>query len=236
MSHLLGGRIRHEQPTDGHRSGIEPVLLAASIPVKPGEMVLEGGTGSGAALLCLAARCPTLDGLGLELDCVRAEIARANFAANGFDRLRVLTADVTDWAAARNFDHALANPPFHPAEGTPSPDPARALARTAEAGLLAKWAASLARCLHPQGTLTFIVSAAALPEAIAAFAAASCGSLAIFPFWPKAGRPAKLVLLQGRRDGRAPARLLPGLVLHGADGHFTSDTDAILRQNADLTL
>ncbi len=76
MSHLLGGRLRHDQPPDGHRSGIEPVLLAAGVPAKPGEAVLEAGTGSGAALMCLAARVSRLAGLGLEIDPVRAEVAR----------------------------------------------------------------------------------------------------------------------------------------------------------------
>ena len=46
---LLGGRVPYVQPTHGHRSGIEPVLLAASIPARAGHMVLEGGAGAGAA-------------------------------------------------------------------------------------------------------------------------------------------------------------------------------------------
>ena len=58
--HLLGGRVSYAQPREGFRSGIEPVLLAAAIPARPGEHVLEGGSGAGAALLCLAARVPGL--------------------------------------------------------------------------------------------------------------------------------------------------------------------------------
>ncbi|HJS85951.1 MAG TPA: SAM-dependent methyltransferase, partial [Acetobacteraceae bacterium] len=53
---LLGGRVRYAQPAEGFRSGIEPVLLAAAVPARPGECVLEGGSGAGAGLLCLAAR------------------------------------------------------------------------------------------------------------------------------------------------------------------------------------
>ncbi len=143
---------------------------------------------------------------------------------------------MTAWRGGATFDHALANPPFHAADGTPSPDPARALARSAGGGLLAAWTTSLARRLRRHGTLTFVVSAAALPDAIAAFAAASCGSLALFPLWPMAGRAAKLVLLQGRREGRGPARLLPGLVLHDVDGRFTPEVEAILRDGAALAL
>ena len=236
MSHLLGGTIRHSQPPDGHRSGIEPVLLAASLQLRPNARVLEAGTGSGAALLCLAAREPTIHAVGLEIDPVRAAAARANVLANGFDRLRIEVADITLWRRSELFDHAVANPPWHDEHGTASPDPARERARRGAATMLAGWAAGLARCVRPGGTVTFIVSAASVANAIAALTAASCGSLAICPFWPKAGRPAKLVLLQSRRGGRGPTRLLPGLILHEADGRYTRAADATLREGATLPL
>ena len=58
--------------------GIEPVLLAATIPARPGQVVLEGGTGAGAAMLCLAARVPGLRGVGLERQPPLAALAAAN--------------------------------------------------------------------------------------------------------------------------------------------------------------
>ena len=81
---LLDGRLHHAQPTAGHRTALEPVLLAAAIPARPGERVLEGGTGSGAALLCLAARVAGLYAVGIERDAAMAALARDNMAANGF--------------------------------------------------------------------------------------------------------------------------------------------------------
>ena len=59
---LLDGRVRYAQPasgSDGYRTGIEPVLLAASIPAQAGQRVLEAGVGAGAGLICLAARVPS---------------------------------------------------------------------------------------------------------------------------------------------------------------------------------
>jgi tRNA1Val (adenine37-N6)-methyltransferase len=49
------------------------------------------------------------------------------------------------------------------------------------------------------------------------------------PLWPKAGRPAKLLLLRGVKGGRMPFRVAPGLVLHTDDGRFTPEADAVLR-------
>ncbi|MFT8614000.1 MAG: SAM-dependent methyltransferase, partial [Gluconobacter oxydans] len=34
---LLGGRVRYDQFAKGYRPGLEPVLMAASLPARPGE-------------------------------------------------------------------------------------------------------------------------------------------------------------------------------------------------------
>lgn len=128
---LLGGRLRYDQPADGYRTGLEPVLLAACVPARPGQRVLEGGTGAGAALMCLAARVPGLRGAGVELDPDMAALARRNLAANALDGLEVVAGDVLADAPAGPFDHALANPPWHDPAGTPPALPRRALAKHA---------------------------------------------------------------------------------------------------------
>ena len=231
---LLGGRVHHAQLADGHRTGIEPVLLAASIPATQGARVLEGGTGSGAGLLCLAARVPGVSGTGIERDAALAALARANFAANGFAALEVREADIAATAPAGPFDHAFANPPWHDPAGTRSADARQEAARRGDPGLLALWAARLASPLRPRGTLTFVLPAALLAEALAALAAAGCGSPAVLPLWPREGRAARLLLLRGVKGGRAPCALLPGLVLHGPGTDYSAAATAILRDAAPL--
>ncbi len=232
---LLGGRVCHAQPRTGHRTGLEPVLLAAAVPARPGERVLEGGTGSGAALLCLAARLPGLRGVGVERDPDMAALARANAAANGFAGLDVLAGDLTELRLEGGFDHALANPPWH-GTGTASPEPLREAAKRGSPGLIAIWARRLAAPLRHRGTLTLVVAAAALPACLAGMVEAGCGSLAVLPLWPRAGQPAGLVLLQGVKGGRGPCRVLPGLVLHADDGGFTAAAEAVLRGGGALAL
>ena len=233
---LLGGRVHHAQPRTGHRTALEPVLLAASIPARAGERVIEGGTGAGSALLCLAARLPGLSGLGLERNPAMAEIARANIAANGFGGLAVQTGDLTEFRAPAAYDHALANPPWHAPAATASPDAARDAARRATPALFAAWAAALAATLRHRGTLTWIVAADHLAAALAAHDAAGCGSPAIFPLWPKPGRPARLVILRSIRGGRGPARLLAGMTLHAPDGGFTAEAEGVLREGKGIEI
>jgi tRNA1(Val) A37 N6-methylase TrmN6 len=234
--HLLGGRVHYAQPQRGFRSGIEPVLLAATIPARQGSHVLEGGCGAGAALLCLAARVADVHGLGIDRDQALIALARQNAAANDRPDLRFVAADLASLPPLDAFDHACANPPYHSEAGTPSPDASRRAAKRAAEGMLGIWAAALARPLRPRSTLTFILPAALLPEAAAAFVDAGCAPTALLPLWPKAGQPAKLLLLRGIKGGRTPFRVLPGLVLHEPDGAFTAEANAVLRGGSALDL
>jgi tRNA1(Val) A37 N6-methylase TrmN6 len=66
--------------------------------------------------------------------------------------------------------------------------------------------------------------------------ALSFGGITIFPLWPARDRPARRVLLRARKSSAEPAALLPGLVLHGADGRFTPEAEAVLRDGCGLDL
>jgi len=232
---LLGGSVRYTQPAESFRSGLEPVLLAATVPAKPGERVLEAGSGAGAGLLCLAARVPLVLGLGVEIDPALVALAGTNAAANGFARLDFRTADITQAADIGLFEHAFANPPYHAASGTQSPQAGRARAKTASAGLFGLWISSLGKHLRPGGTLSLILPAHAIPECLDALRTSQCGSVSLFPLWPRAGREAKLVILRAIRHGRSAMRLLPGLELHEGAG-FTKMAQDILRHGAALRI
>ena len=242
--HLLAGRIRYRQPAMGFRTGLEPVLLAAAIAARPGERVLEAGTGAGAASLCLGWRAGgapgdgAIRGVAIERNPDLARLAARNLADNGLPGIRLVVADVIQGGAIgpAQFDHAFANPPWHPDDSTASGNALRDQARRAPPGLERGWVAAMAGSLRHLGTLTLILPAARLPAWMAALAEASCGSLRILPLWPKAGRPAKLVLVRASRFGAGSCTILPGLTLHQEDGSYTGAADAVLRGGAPISL
>ncbi|WP_439595116.1 tRNA1(Val) (adenine(37)-N6)-methyltransferase [Falsiroseomonas sp.] len=215
---LLGGRVRLYQPRQGLRAGHDAVLLAAAVPARPGDLVLEAGCGSGAGFLCLLARVPGISVIAVEREAGLAALARENAARNGFGaQVKVLEGDVADPALRRSLPrlaHGFANPPYWPA-GTPPPDALRAGATHAEEVPLQAWASFLAQGLAHRGSVTLVLPAARFADAVEALRRAGCGSLALLPLWPRAGVAAKRVLVAARRGGRGPARILPGLVLHG---------------------
>ncbi len=130
---LLGGRVRYDQPRDGYRTGVEPVLLAAAVPARAGDRVLEGGCGAGAALLCRAHRVPGIVGIGIERDLALVSLARGN-ADDA--TLTFIVADLLEARPDGVFDHAMANPPWHLAAATASPDAGRDAAKRGAPGLI----------------------------------------------------------------------------------------------------
>jgi tRNA1(Val) A37 N6-methylase TrmN6 len=233
---LLGGRVRLLQPRRGYRVAIDPVLLAASVPAGTGEAVLDAGLGSGAASLCLLARAPGCRATGLELQPALAALAARNAGLNGV-ALEVVAGDLLASPSPlgpRQFDHVMTNPPFlGPGEGSASPLAQR---EGAHAGAdPAAWLEACLRRLRPGGRLALVHRADRLDRLLAALAG-RVGGIAVLPLWPAAGETARRVVLAGRKGGRAPLRLLPGLVLHGPDGRFTAEAEAVLRDGAPLAV
>lgn len=231
QGHLLGGRIDYAQPADGYRTGIEPVLLAASVPARPGQRILEAGTGAGAGLLCLNARVSDLQGIGVEIDPAMAELARQNVRRNRFERVEIVTGDITS-VTLGPFDHAFANPPWHDPRATRSPIERRRLAKQETGADLERWIQAVGRMLAPGGSFTLILPPSLLERARLAAHASGFGFVETSRLLAKADRPAKLALVQAWlgteiRDSEASAT-----VLHAPDGSFMPDIEAVLRDGA----
>lgn len=242
---FLGGRITLGQPRKGLRAGSDAMFLAASIPATPGEHVFEAGIGTGAVALALAARVGDLTVTGVERDPAHAALAGANAGRNGLaDRVRVLDLDIADATSARlrgeglatPFDHAFANPPYYDAERSRPPrSSSRRAAHIGASGDLGLWVARMADLVRGGGTVTLIHRAEALADLLAAMTG-RVGGPTVMPLSPGADTPASRIIVQGVKGSRAAPRLLPPLVLHGSDGAYTAEVDAVLRHAAALDL
>ena len=239
---FLGGRLKILQPRRGYRAGVDPVLLAASVPAAPGDSILELGCGVGVASLCLGARVPDLALSGVEIQDDYAELARRNASANGQD-MDVITGDVAEMPQSlrqQQFTHVIANPPyFNRNSGSSAPDAGREAA-LGEVVPLSVWIRAAAKRAAPKGTVTFIHRAERMPDLIGEMAQ-YLGSLELMPLIPRPGRAARLVLLRGRKGGRADFRLHDGWVLHAGVEHgsdrenYAKATASVLRAGAALT-
>ena len=238
---FLGGKLRILQPRDGYRAGIDPVLLAASIPARAGDRVLDLGCGAGVAGLCVARRVEGLRLTGLELQPDYAELARRNAIQNGIE-MTVVTGNLAEMPAAlreQQFDHVIVNPPYFDRNAsTAARDTGRETA-LGEGTPLAEWVKAAAKRTAPKGHATFIQRSARLPDLLSLMGR-HFGSLEVLPLIPRPGRAARLVLLRGRKGGRADFRLHDAWVLHDGASHdgdrenYNTATACILRYGAAL--
>ncbi len=241
---FLGGALRIRQPATGYRAGLDAVMLAAAVSIEgSGARVLDVGAGVGTAGLCLARRITSARVTLFEREPGLALLARENVERNGLaERVNVIEGDVglsAETARAlglqsEGFDHVIANPPYHDADGgTPASDPLKAGAHAMPDEGLERWARFMARMAVPGGAVTVVHKAEALSRLLAAFDG-RFGALRILPLHPRESAPAHRIIVAGRKGSRAPLILLPGFVLHGEDGTFTPEAQAILRGGAAL--
>jgi tRNA1(Val) A37 N6-methylase TrmN6 len=237
---LLGGRVRLFQPAGGHRAGTDAVLLAAAAAARPGDTVIDAGAGTGAVGLMVGAREPKARLIFVEREMDLVDLCRRNIARAGIDG-DVVTADlfyrISRKAAGLQpgmADIVLTNPPFLEAgRSRVSPDRRREVAHVMPAGGLAAWILAGIGLLKPRGRLVLIHRADCVAESVAAMQK-GLGGLRLRCVHPSPEKPASRILLSGIRSSRAPLEIVPPLFLHGPDGRFTPEAEAIHRGEAVL--
>lgn len=239
LDSFLGGRIKLVQPLDGYRAGIDPIFLAAAVHPKPNEIILDVGAGVGVAAISLASRCAHAYVRGLEIQPELVELACQNIRENNLTkRVQMTTGDLLSpppCLLPNSFDHIITNPPYYETKRTrSSPIPGKAQANT-ETIDLTKWIQSCLKFLKPKGVFTMIHRAERLSE-ILGYLKDRVGELVIYPLWTTPQKPARRIIVQGRKNVRGDMKLAYGLTLHGGAEKYSKEAEAVLRHAQPILL
>ena len=239
---LLGGQIHFEQPEQGYRSAIDPILLAAAAPpVKPDQTVLDLGAGAGAALLCFLFHNPTASGIGIEQDSALVDLLRKNIQRNFWqDRATAIKGNIKTGIKIADlpfaaYDRVLINPPYYQGHSHDlSPDPNRRQAMSESTATLQHFLTFGLRRLSPRGWISLILPPARLSEALH-FLHEKTGDIQLLPIFPHEGKPANRLLINARKGSKGATVLHSGLTLHqkteSPENHstYTPHAQAILQ-------
>ncbi|WP_396996541.1 MULTISPECIES: methyltransferase [Ochrobactrum] len=223
----------------GHRSGVDAMILASSVPDGFAGRLADLGSGAGAAGLAVAARCKNaqvtlIERSGFMLGFARKTLAHPLNAALT-DRVDILEADVSLAGKARaaaglsndSFDFAIMNPPFNEARDRSTPDPVKAEAHVMPEGMFDQWMRTASGIVKPGGGVSVIARPGSIAPILEALEG-RFGGLKIIPIQPRPQNSAIRIIITGIRGSRAGLSLMPALVLHGDAGNdFTPRATAI---------
>jgi tRNA1(Val) A37 N6-methylase TrmN6 len=233
---VLNGRVKlRHLAKGGLKASLDSVMVAAAVPGRAGDTVLDLGCGNGVVGLCVAARVPGVIVTGVDIQPSMIDLAMQNAALNNV-QAAYHVADIRLWEPAVAFDHVVCNPPYLSAGTyTPSPDPHRApaMGHDGQDTSLDDWLRIAKKSLRPGGMLTIIHRADHIHEVMLAMGK-GMGYLTVIPLWPKMGAAAKRVIIQARKNRKGPTTFHPGLVLHQDDGTWTDAANNILRDGAGI--
>ncbi|MCR5858686.1 tRNA1(Val) (adenine(37)-N6)-methyltransferase [Mesorhizobium sp. J428] len=240
------GAFHLVQPRDGHRAGMDALVLAAAVPGGFAGGLADLGAGAGAAALAVLSRCPGARATLVEREPAMLEAAQLTLAlaenAVLSGRAKILAVDVELAGKARaaagladnSFDAAIMNPPFNAPRDRATPDGLRRSAHVMQAGTIEAWVRTAAAIVKPRGMVAIIARPVSLPQILSAFEG-RLGGAEIVPVHPRPEEPAIRIVVRGKRGSRAALTLLPPLVLHAAQGNaLSARADAIVNGQASL--
>lgn len=134
LDDLQIGGLELIQNPEGFCFGVDAVFLSDFVKVKPGETVLDLGTGNGIIPVLLSAKTKGKKFTGLEITAKTADMARRSVAYNHLeDKIEIVTGDIKEASEIFKpafFDVITTNPPYMISEhGLRNPDDTKAVAR-----------------------------------------------------------------------------------------------------------
>lgn len=206
------------QSAGGFRFGADAVLLSDFTQVKPQELVLDLGTGSGILPILLAAKTRGKHFTGLEIQEESAGIAEKSVEYNRLqDRISIVTGDLchaSDYFGTESFHVCVSNPPYMIARhGLPNAEDARYIARHEALCTFEDVAREASKVLKSKGRFYLIHRPFRLAELITTLKKYHLEPKRLQFVHPYADKEPNMVMIEALKGGRSGVKVLPPKIL-----------------------
>ncbi len=196
------------QLKDSFRFGADAVLLSDFADIKPGESVIDLGTGTGIIPILLAAKTKGKHFTGIDIQERIISAANMSVRYNGLeDRVTMLQADIKEAAALfgpASFDAVVSNPPYMAGnDGKHSANPEKAIARHEVACTLADVVQCAAALVRPGGSFFMIHRPYRLAEIINVLISYKLEPKRLRFIYPYVDKEPSMVCIEAARGGRS---------------------------------
>lgn len=214
----IGGLELIQNPS-GFCFGVDAVFLSDFVKVKPGETVLDLGTGNGIIPILLSAKTGGKKFTGLEIQENTADMARRSVAYNHLeDRIEIVTGDIKEAAEIFKpafFDVITTNPPYMLSQhGLRNPDDAKAIARHEVLCTLDDILRESMRLLQDKGRFYMIHRPFRLTEIMIKMNRYKIEPKRIQFIHPYIDKEPVLVLIEGVRGARSRVTVEPPIIIY----------------------
>lgn len=228
---LFGGRLPLAQLRRGYRTNVDALWLAAfAARKKPARACVDFGCGVGAVGLSLAfARAAERVTL-VDLSEEAIALARRNAASFG-DRVEAHVLDLRKPLPPdlmHKFDLVVANPPWAARESRPSPNPARATARTGDADTLPGFVRAARAALGAAGRACFVYPANDLPQLLMLLAKVGLEPKRLRMIHPLPDAPARAGLVEAKPARPGGLRVESPFYAMRAPGQWSDEARRII--------
>jgi len=229
---FLEGSIIVYQPKKGFRFGIDSILLAHFLNLKPQDLVLEVGAGSGIISLIALKRFPKAKIFALELESIFIECLKRNILENKLqEKLFIIKGDIkTSLFKSGIFDVIFSNPPYFKSKsGRKSPYEIENIARRDVEFELDEFLKKVSSLLKNKGKFYLVFTALRLAELIYLLKKNKLEPKLLRLVYSYPGSEAKLVLLLAVKNAKEEIRIFSPLYIYNSPkGNYTEEVKNML--------
>ena len=229
---FLEGSIIVYQPKKGFRFGIDSILLAHFLNLKPQDLVLEVGAGSGIISLIALKRFPKAKIFALELESIFIECLKRNILENKLqEKLFIIKGDIkTPLFKSGIFDVIFSNPPYFKSKsGRKSPYEIENIARRDIEFELDEFLKKVSSLLKIKGKFYLVFTALRLAELIYLLKKNKLEPKLLRLVYSYPGSEAKLVLLLAVKNAKEEIRIFSPLYIYDSPkGNYTEEVKNML--------
>jgi tRNA1Val (adenine37-N6)-methyltransferase len=197
--------LRLIQSNDGYRFSMDALLISEFVTIRPGDTVVDLGTGCGVIPLILLITKPVGYAFGLEIQADLATQAARNAILNGLDKKTgIVLGDIREPPfAEHSADVVICNPPYRQVRsGRINPDVRKAIARHEILASIDDILRAAKHVLRKKGRLALIYPSVRLVDVLVSMRRFELEPKRIQLNYPSLKSGAKLALIEAGLRGR----------------------------------